>query len=106
MFAKKNAKDYLFKYKKLKIRFKRLKLIRPKNDYFLVVSFLVVSALAVVSFLVVSTAAFAESAAFTESAVEVLALPLQAVKETAIANAKKLTLIEFFMCYIFNDFKV
>ena len=72
------------------------------NYFFLVVSFLVVSVTTflVVSFLVVSAGAAALamlSALAAESADEVVALPLQAAAETAIARAKKPILNAFFL---------
>jgi hypothetical protein len=70
-----------------------------------VVSFLAVSTLALSVFTLAlsvanlaESAVFAESAAFNESAAPVDDLLLQAAKEQAIAIAKTLTLIEFFMC--------
>jgi hypothetical protein len=70
-----------------------------------VVSFFAESTLALSTFTLelsvanfAESAALAESAAFKESAAAVDDLLLQAAKEQAIAIAKTLTLIEFFMC--------
>ena len=67
------------------------------------VSFFAVSAFAVSTFVFAESTAFnesavlAESAAFNESAELVDALPLQAANEQAIAIAKTLSLIDFFI---------
>ena len=71
-----------------------------KRDYiFLVVSFLVVSDIFILeeSAILAESAALAESAILAESAAPVDDFDLQAVKETAIAKAKKPTLNEFFI---------
>jgi hypothetical protein len=52
------------------------------------------------------SADLAESAAFKESAAAVDDLLLQAANEQAIAIAKTLTLIEFFMCFVFCVYKL
>jgi len=73
---------------------------------FFAVSTLALSTLVLSVFTLAESAALAESADFKESAAAVDDLLLQAANEQAIAIAKTLTLIEFFMFCCFCVYKL